>query len=51
MSCEIEKTESRRFGTIDRIKHPSGLTILLSPMEGFKSSYALFGTAYGSVIL
>lgn len=49
MSCEIEKTECRRFGTLYRIKHPSGLTILLSPMEGFKSSYALFGTAYGSV--
>lgn len=49
MSCKIEKTESKRFGTLYRIKHPSGLSILLSPMKGFKSSYALFGTAYGSV--
>lgn len=49
MNCRIEKTESRRFGTLYRIKHPSGLTILASPMKGFKSSYALFGTAYGSI--
>ena len=49
MNCEIEKTESRRFGTLYRIKHKSGLTILLSPINGFKSSYAVFGTAYGSV--
>lgn len=49
MNCEIEKTESRRFGSLYRIKHPSGLTVLLSPMKGFKSSYAVFGTAYGSV--
>lgn len=29
--------------------HDSGLKILLYPMEGFSSSYALFGTKYGSV--
>lgn len=32
-----------------QVKHPSGLTILLYPMEGFQSSYALFATQYGSV--
>ncbi len=32
-----------------RIKHPSGATILLYPMKGCSSTYALFGTRYGSV--
>lgn len=31
------------------IKHKSGLDILLFPMEGFSSSYAMFTTKYGSV--
>jgi predicted Zn-dependent peptidase len=30
-------------------KHPSGLEILLYPMKGFSSNYAIFGTKYGSV--
>ena len=32
-----------------KIKHSSGLTMLLYPMEGFSGTYALFGTKYGSV--
>lgn len=32
-----------------RIEHESGLTILLYPMKGFSTAYALFGTKYGSV--
>ena len=32
-----------------RCKHPSGLTVLLYPMKGFSTAYALFGTNYGSV--
>ena len=32
-----------------RIEHPSGVTICLCPMKGFSSTYALFGTKYGSV--
>ena len=32
-----------------KAKHSSGLTILLYPMEGYSSAYALFGTKYGSV--
>lgn len=32
-----------------RIKHPSGCTICLYPMENYSSAYALFGTNYGSV--
>lgn len=31
------------------IKHDSGLNIYLYPMKGFSSSYAIFGTRYGSV--
>lgn len=32
-----------------KIEHDSGLTILLYPMKGYNSSYALFGTKYGSI--
>lgn len=32
-----------------RYRHESGLNILLYPMVGFSSSYALFGTKYGSI--
>lgn len=29
--------------------HPSGLTVLLYPMEGYSSAYALYATKYGSI--
>lgn len=32
-----------------KIEHPSGLTLMLCPMEGFSSAYALFATRYGSI--
>lgn len=32
-----------------RYEHPSGLTILLCPMTGYSSAYALFATKYGSL--
>ena len=32
-----------------KIKHKSGCTLYLYPMEGFSTAYALFGTKYGSV--
>ncbi len=32
-----------------KINHPTGLTVLLYPMKGFSSAYALFGTRYGSI--
>ena len=32
-----------------KIKHKSGLTLLLHPMEQYNSVYALFGTKFGSV--
>ena len=31
------------------IDHSSGLTILLYPMKGYSSAYALFGTKFGSI--
>ena len=31
------------------IDHPSGLTIYVYPKEGYRSTYAIFGTNYGSV--
>ena len=31
------------------IDHPSGLTIYVYPKEGYRSSYAIFGTKYGSI--
>lgn len=30
-------------------KHESGLSVILYPMEGYSSAYALFGTNYGSI--
>ena len=30
-------------------EHPTGLKIMLYPMKGFSSNYAIFGTKYGSV--
>ncbi|MGI6404141.1 MAG: EF-P 5-aminopentanol modification-associated protein YfmH [Oscillospiraceae bacterium] len=45
-----EIIRSQRLGEqYQKILHSSGLTILLYPMEGFQSAYALFATNYGSV--
>lgn len=47
---EIKTVESAvvkdRYYVID---HPTGLTIYVYPKEGYKSTYAIFGTNYGSV--
>ena len=32
-----------------RVDHPSGLTMLLYPMQGFSTAFAMFSTKYGSV--
>jgi len=32
-----------------RLEHPSGLTIYVYPKEGYRSSYAMFATRYGSI--
>lgn len=45
-----EIIKSQRLGEeFLRIKHKSGLILLLCPMKGYSSAYALFGTEYGSV--
>jgi len=48
MKKTILKHERLRAEYI-RAEHPSGLVILLYPMPEFSTSYALFGTNYGSV--
>ena len=45
-----ETIKSARLGEqYERIEHSSGLTILLCPMRGYSTAYALFATKYGSV--
>ena len=42
--------QSKRLGEgYLRVEHSSGLTMLLCPMKGFSTAYAMFGTKYGSV--
>jgi len=46
----MKQIKSVRLGErYTRIDHSSGLTLLLCPMVGFSSAYALFATKYGSV--
>lgn len=40
-----ERTKDRYFKAV----HPTGLTIYVYPKEGYSSTYAMFGTKYGSV--
>ncbi|MBR3611641.1 MAG: insulinase family protein [Oscillospiraceae bacterium] len=50
MNREIKEIKSERLGnSYYKVEHPSGLTILMAPMEGFSTAYAMFGTAYGSI--
>ena len=49
MSSSVNITSPRIGEGYQKISHPSGLTILLYPMPGFVSAYALFATNYGSV--
>ena len=47
---EIRTIESRVAGdSYYEIRHRSGLKILVYPKEGFRSTYAVFGTRYGSI--
>ena len=48
MDKQIVRTEALREQYY-YYKHSSGLGILLYPMEGFSSAYAIFGTHYGSI--
>ncbi|MEE1219275.1 MAG: pitrilysin family protein [Ruminococcus sp.] len=46
----ITEIKSERIGDkYYKINHPSGLTIYVYPKEGYSSSYAIFGTKYGSI--
>lgn len=50
MNSDIREVVSERLG--DRyyeVKHPSGLKILIYPKEQNSSTYAVFGTKYGSI--
>lgn len=47
---KIEEISSQRLGDkYYKIDHQSGLTIYVYPKEGYNSTYAIFGTKYGSV--
>lgn len=47
---EIKKITNEFLGeTYYRIDHTSGLTFYVMPKENYKSTYAIFGTDYGSV--
>lgn len=47
---EREHIESPRTGDhYFRVRHPSGLTIFLYPKPDFSTTYAIFGTRYGSI--
>ncbi len=42
--------KNERFGEkYYTLRHPSGLTIMVCPKEGFESTYAVIGTRFGSV--
>ena len=47
MKQEIRSERIRE--SYQKMDHPSGLTLLLYPMEGFSSAYAMLTTDYGSV--
>ena len=45
-----ESVASRRLGEgYTRIEHPSGLTLMLCPMKGYSTAYALFAARCGSI--
>lgn len=45
-----ELIESRLLGdSYWRVEHPSGLTVFVYPKEKMRSTYAVFGTKYGSI--
>jgi len=50
MKTSIQTISSDKLGeSYYKIKHKSGLTILLHPMQEYNSVYALFGAKFGSV--
>lgn len=50
MEYKKEIIENTKIGErYIRVKHPSGCTVCLYPMEEYSSAYAMFGTNYGSI--
>ncbi|WRS28168.1 pitrilysin family protein [Oscillospiraceae bacterium MB08-C2-2] len=49
MSSRQIITSERLGESFTKIEHSSGLTLMLCPMKGFSTAYALFATKYGSV--
>lgn len=50
MNTEMELRSGRWVDdSYYKIHHPSGLTLCLFPQEGFHTTYAIFGTKYGSI--
>lgn len=50
MTCQKKIIRSERIGEeYIQVDHPSGLTILICPMKEYSTTYALFGTKYGSI--
>lgn len=50
MNYKKEIIESTKIGEkYIRVKHPSGCTVCLYPMEGYSTAYAIFGVKYGSL--
>ncbi len=45
----IEKKSERLGEQYYLIHHPSGLRIYVYPKPGYHSTYAIFGTKYGSI--
>ena len=47
---KMERIESSRAGdSYLRVRHPSGLTVFLYPKPDFSTTFAVFGTRYGSI--
>ena len=44
-----EIKSERAHDSYFKLKHSSGLTIYVYPKEGYRSTYAIIGTDYGSV--
>jgi len=50
MSMQIREIKNDKLGEkYFEIKHPTGLRIYVMPKEGYTSTYAVFGTKYGSI--
>lgn len=49
MAAWEEIVEKRTGERCFCLRHPSGLTIRVNPKEGYRSSYAVFATRYGSI--